>query len=894
MASAMKRLPKLILIIAAVVALAAAGLIESFNLLAAKHRDQVTQELQKVFGHDVNFESLEVNVFGRPGFVAKEFTIADDSRFAATPAVRARELVLGVSLWNLLGRRLVITSLAFEEPEFQIITDEGGLLNLTALINRKTELRKFPKLRQPAAPERRQTPVTFAIQEVAIKRGRVEYVDRSVKPAAELRVKNVSLSIKGFDPEKVAQITMAASLTEGLGQDVRIRGQLAPQPENHSWMQRGVDLSVQLDSLHVPVVARAIAFLRDKIPSQLDVTGPMALQAKMRGTAEQPQLEDITLKIPLFGSTEYNAVITGGIKFTERRTWEDAELEGNLTINPLSLVRLRSLKIFEQTLPEALISEGNVKIAGRFAGTWETLRLGALVRADKAEIRYQNWFRKAVETPASLRAQFSRRKQALILHESELLVGANKLVIAGNFDQQVAPRLHLSLRSQGGAVATWRQFLSMPLFEPVTGKADLDLSLDKSLTRPETQWSLFGAFKLNDAAFTHKASGRSIDSLQATISFDGIKARLENGRFKLGSSVVYINGSAANIRAPRLVSTVRSPDLVLADLPMLSPGLAVRMKDVLAQAEIYVENDRWALTGSLAAPQGDLNQWPLRDLRADIALAPAGLTFKNFRAQTLNGVVRADGFWPASGETTRQLQLSTQIDAVDARALLAQWFPPLRDRLEGQLNGQGQFEVDGNDAISIRDGLKGSGDASLQRGAIKNFNLVRQLLMKGSGSGVSAAAISRVPPGFAALFDRRDTPIESLKLSFTIDQRHISSDNLVITTPDYTITGAGWIGFNRSTRWNGLIVLSPRLTQEVQRDYRIIRYLLDRRGRLAIPFRIDGDIPNVSVRLENRAFAQALRSGTGQRSGGGEGQGGEGNKEGKNWLPDALERLLRR
>lgn len=890
----MKRLPKLLLIIAATLALGVAGLIESFNLLAAKHRDQVTQELQKVFGQDVSFASLEVNVFGRPGFVAKEFTIADDSRFAATPALRARELVLGVSLWNLLSRRLVITSLAFEEPEFQIITDESGLLNLTSLINGKSELRKFPKLRQPRAPEHRPAPVSFAIHEIAIKRGRVEYVDRSVKPAAELRVKNVSMSVQGFDPDEATRITIAASLNEGLGQDVRISGQLAPQPESHSWMQRGIDLRVQLDSLHVPVVARAIAFLRDKIPRQLDVTGPMALQARARGSAERPRLEDITLKIPLFGSSEYNAVITGGIKFTERRTWEDAELEGNLTINPLSLVRLRSLKIFEQNLPDQLIGEGNVKISSRFEGTWESLRLGALVRADKAELRYQNWFRKPVEAPASIRAQMSRRKQVLILHESELLIGANKLGLSGRLDYQPAPRLHLTLRSQGSSVATWSQFLFMPSFEGVAGKADLDVTLDRNLTGPDAQWNLLGGFRLNDAVFRHKASGRSLDSLQATISFSGVKARLENGRFRLGSSVVYINGSAANVLAPRFISTVRSPELVLGDLPMLSPGLPVRMKDVLGQAEIVLEDNHWALTGSLAAPQGEFNQWPLRDLRAEFALAPAGLAFKNFRAQMLNGIVRAEGFWPANGETAHPMQFSTQIDALDVRALLAQWFPPLRDRFEGQVNGQGQFEIDNNDGVSLRDGLKGSGDALLQRGTIKNFNLVSQLLMKGSGSSASTAAISRVPPGFAALFNRPDTPIESLKLNFTIDQKRVLSENLVIITPDYTITGAGWIGFNRATRWNGLIVLSPRLTQEVQRDYRIIRYLLDRRGRLAISFRIEGQIPNVSIRLENRALAQALRTGTGQKGGSTDAQGSEADKENKNWLPDALDRFLKR
>jgi uncharacterized protein involved in outer membrane biogenesis len=284
----------------------------------------------------------------------------------------------------------------------------------------------------------------------------------------------------------------------------------------------------------------------------------------------------------------------------------------------------------------------------------------------------------------------------------------------------------------------------------------------------------------------------------------------------------------------------------------------------------------------------------LRDLRADIALAPAGLTFKNLRARILNGQLRSDGFWPATTEHERHLKFSSQVDAIDLRALFAQIFPPLKDRIEGQLNGQGQFELDGLEGPSARAGLKGSGEASLQRGAIKNFNLVSQLLMKGSGSAVSAAAMSRLPPGFAALFNRPDTPIESLKVNFTVEEKRVFTDDLVITTPDYSVTGAGWIGFDRSVLWNGLIVLSPQLTQEVQRDYRMIRYLLDRRGRLAIPFRIDGRIPNVNVRLENRALAQALRTGSGQKGSGADSQGSEGNKEGKNWLPDALERFLKR
>ena len=886
----MKSLQKLSLIIVVAVALAGAGLIEAFNLLAAKHRDQVIQELQKVLGQDVSFESLEVNVFGRPGFVAKEFRIADDSRFAATPAVRARELILGVSLWDLLLRRLVVTSLTFNAPEFQIITDEGGVMNLAALLSRKNELRKFPKMRQPTA-ERRQVSVSFLIDEVTVKQGRVAYIDRSVKQPAELRIRNISMSLSGFQPNQTTKVRVAATLTEGLGQDVRISGSIAPPGENMPWLQRGIDLSIEFDSLHVPVVARAIAVLREKIPRQLDVTGPMALQVKARGTAERPLLENITLKVPLFGSSDYNAVISGAIKFNEQRTWEDAELDGKLAIDLVSLARLRRFDIFDQLLPDALVSEGSVTIVSRFAGSWKHLRVGALVRADKADIRYKGWLHKAAETPATIRAQISSDKQRLVIHKSELNLGSNKMEFFGGIDHEPAPRLRMTLRNRAGSVAGWNALFALPGFEARAGKVDLDMSLEKSLLGGGRQWSLLGGLRLSDAVFKHQISGRTVDDVQAAIAFEGMRARLENGRFRVGGSVIFLNGTTANIFEPRLLSTVRSPELALGDLRLLRPSPSVRLKDVLGQAEIYFEKNHWVLVGSVSAPQGTLDDWPVRDLRADIALDPTGLTFRNVRAQMFNGRLRSEGFWPATGARAQAFQFTSQVDAVEVRALFAQVFPPLRDRFEGRLDVEGQFDVESRNSAGKKDTLKGSGEASLQKGTIKNFNLVSQLLLLGSGSPVSAAAMSRVPPGFAALFNRPDTPIDSLTANFTIDQKRILTENLVITTPDYTITGAGWVGFDRATRWNGLLVLSPRLTQEVQRDYRIIRYLLDRRGRLAIGFRIDGQIPNVTVRLDNRALAQALRTGTPPR---GEGQDSETPKENKNWLPGALERFLKR
>ena len=879
----------------AAVVIVTAGLLDSFNLLAARHRDQVRHELQKVLGQDVTFDRLEINLFGRPGFAAKEFRIADDARFAATPVVQTRELVFGVSLWNLLWRRVVITSLTFHEPDLQVITDEAGLLNLTALINRKAELRRFPRLRPPASSgpaERRQFPVSFAIEEVRIKSGRVDYVDRSVKPAAELRIRNISMSVRGFELDEPTRIHIDASLAEGLGQDVRIDGRLTPPEENRSWLQRAIDLNVQFDSLHVPVVARAIAALRDKIPAELDVTGPMALQVRMRGTPERPRLENVTLEIPLFGSSEYNAIVNGDVYFTERRTWEDAEIKGKATVEPLPLARLSRVKAFAQLLPVGLISEGNLGLYSRFEGTWQDLRLGVLVRAQAAELRYKDWFHKPANAPAAIRARISRAKQVLRFHDSELVLGDNRLNFSGAIDRGPTPRLHLRLRNQSGWVPGWARFFTTPQLEAQAGNVEMDLTLAASLVPADGDWSLDGRLNLADAVFKHKPGDRRIDKVGGQIAFSGKRARFKNASFRLGSSTLFFDGEAANWLEPRWLGTIRSPDLLLSDLPVINMKSPVRLKNTDGAGAFHFDDRGWRLTASVTSPEGHLNELPFQDLRANIEFSPSGLTFKDLEARTFSGRLRSEGHWTAAASNGSPLEFSSQVDKVEMREILARLFPPFRNRFEGRLDGHGSFQVNDSDT-NTKGFLKGLGEVSIQQGAIKDFNLISQLLLKGSGATISAASTARLSMGLAALASRPDTPFESLKADFTVEEKRVSSQNLVFITPDYTITAAGWVGFDRTAQWNGSLVLSPRLTQEVQRDYRIIRYLLDRRGRLAISFRADGKMPNLAVRLDNRALAQALRSGKAQTDGGADRERGDSSRDEKNWLPDALERLLR-
>src|SRR5262245_6451278 len=182
----MRKSHKVLLVFLIAFAAAIVAFTKTFNSLAAKNREQVLQELQRFLGKEATFDRLEASLWGGLGFSAKEFRIADDRHFAATPVVHAQELRLGVSLLPLLLGKIVIDSLTFQAPEFQIITDERGLLNLTELAGQKKETRAVPRSQTPS-PERKILTVDFLVTKINVKNGLVDFIDRSVKEPAEIR-----------------------------------------------------------------------------------------------------------------------------------------------------------------------------------------------------------------------------------------------------------------------------------------------------------------------------------------------------------------------------------------------------------------------------------------------------------------------------------------------------------------------------------------------------------------------------------------------------------------------------------------------------------------------------------------------------------------------------------
>jgi AsmA-like C-terminal region/Domain of Unknown Function (DUF748) len=866
----------------------ALGIVAIFYVLRTTISQRVSeaeQALRALLGQDASFASVEASLWNGIGFTVKEFHMADNPLFAATPFVEAREVKLGISLWHLAGGRLVINSLTLIQPEFQIITNETGQLNLAALARRQKQLVDFPKL--GASADKRTAPLSFLITRLRVVDGRVDFIDRSVVAPAELPIKRIDLDVGGLDLSARARISLTASLTEGLGRDLHIEGEVGPPARGRSWSQQPLNLEMRFDSLSVPTVARALPFLRDHIPKELDITGPMYFHAQLSGTLQQPRLTNISLKVPLFGSSEYNAMLEGSAEFTSSRDWANAAIAGKLDLNDVGLAQLQGLPLLRQILPTDFVAGGSVDIRTRFEGSWNRLRAGVLIDADQGEFRFPGWLRKPAGVATDLRAQVSRHDNSVVLHPSVLQMADTQLHVSGQLAEISNPRLSMRLRSDQILLHELRPLLALQAAHSFTGNIRCDLLLERTPGIPAGPWTAQGIVSLADVGWRHTAPDRRLEGLNGVVSFTGRSAHAQNLSFRVGSSPVQVKLDITDINRLSGHYTLQSPGLNLMEI---APGSsdAAYFKHVIASGEMTVFGNFPRIQGTLDSAEGIFHSIPYRNLRAVLTWSPSGLVLDEFSAAAFAGTVHASGNWTSVGTNAPAIRIFPVLNALNLSEVLMHFSPTLKNRFTGQMDLSGEFGAAHGGEWPLKT-LKGSGAISIPNGVIRNFNLIALIFHRDGAENQNDSSRERAAPKLAAIAEREDTPVRDFKTNFTIEAERIRASAVSFTTPEYAITGSGWIAMDGAIQWRGNLTVTPEISRELRRQYTALRYFVDRNGRLAVSFRIDGKLPNVRVRPENRVLARMFHWDIGERA-----ISERQDQKKQDWLSDSLNRLLQR
>jgi len=822
-------------------------LVLSLNAILDKNRERFQEEIQSALGRPLTFERLGLSLWDGLGLAAKNLRVAEDARFAATPFIQTKELRMVLRWLPLFLGEIKIKTLIFDEPEIQIIRNEAGDLNISALADSENGAQggsSGRKEKKGFAPE-------LLISAIRIEKGKADYIDRSVKEPIEITIRNLDLELRGLSAKGTIRLKLLADLLGSQAQNMRVEGRIWPSGRGKAWTQYPMDLQIRVDPLLFPQLTRAIPLLRESASPYLDIRGPLTVKTRLRGTIERPRLSDLLLTGPFFGSTQTNLKATGELDFSQGQSWTEAAIKGDFLADPASLQHLKKIPFLQELLPGPLSSDGPLSITGELQGSLADLKVHTRIKADESEVRYGEWLKKAKGVPASVELKMVWQKERTIFEPSALTLHNLKLQFSGRMEGAPERALALRLRTEKTDLTGWEKILSPLSSYDLGGKVQFDLWLQRS---PQDQrHDIQGQLDFSEVEARDKKSGYGIERFSGRVAFRGKEATMEGSSLRLGSSDLSLEASVPDLSQPLMRYTLRSARLNLAELT----GTPDEMKAFLGTGEIEVEEGAVTARGNLLSLEGTVQQIPYRNLRAEAAWSPKGLRFEQLWLQALGGNLQAAGALEIAPDGARRLSLEARLDSVDLKTLAAQKFPDLKEQIEGRLYLKARLRGEGKDGSSLRENLQGEGEVRIRNGSLKGLNLVQGVLSQAPGlRDNSDRRSSRQPSSSSTLLVRPGTSFDLLKAAFTLEPGRLRSQNLTLTTPDYSIYGEGWIGWDRSMNWDARLVISPELTRDLIQEWKNIRTPLDPKGRIAIPFRLEGTLPRVQPKPEFKGWAE--------------------------------------
>jgi uncharacterized protein involved in outer membrane biogenesis len=824
------------------------ALFASLNSLVQKNRVAIEEKIRQSLGKSATFDTIQVDWRRGLAVAAKNLRIADDPRFAATPFIQSTDLLMIVRWLPLLLGRVEIRKFVLFEPEIQIIKNEGGSLNI---LNRK----------------RPQTQSTgrFVLAAVEVRNGRVEYIDRSVEEPVEISIAKLDMELEDPDGRGRRWVTLAASLfhPEGQGQNVTLQGWVGTLAVNGDWTQTPMDVKVWIDSLLFGRLAQAVPFLGERTSDYLDVSGPIGLRTRIQGTLRQPRITDFSLNGPFFGFNKPNLKLTGEMDLSQGDSWTDGSVKGALVLDPVSLDRLKNLPFLKEVLPTSLVSDGPLQIVGSFEGKMADLRIQAHVQGKGAEIDYGNWLKKARGIPGSMDLTMIWNKDKTVFQNSTLNLHNLRLRFSGFLQAPPAGRLVFYLQSDGVELSGWDNLV--PFLSPyqLRGSTQFNLSFERSLVAQESGPDIRGELDLNDIQVRDKKSRRTIKQIRGQFLFRGNEARMVNASWTVGASPMNAQGVVRDFAAPALRYSLRSGQLDLADLSGFAANLpSGSLGNFHSTGEIRLQDGGASMEGEFFSPQGTLQDVPYRDLKGALLWSPKLLDVPKVALGVFGGTVEGSAALRTIRDREFLYTFHPMAKDLDLKSLLSRLPFTGAPSLTGKLNLTAALSGSGTNWKTAWESLEGEGHAQALQGTVENFDLAQGVLSKVSGlPGIANLISTRAGAAKNPGTNSRDTPFDALEFSFSVAKERISTNDLLLETPDYDIRGSGWIGFDQTIRGEARMALSPQFSQQLTREHKNSRYLLDSERRLVIPFRIEGTLSRAQARPDLKRLAESIQRG---------------------------------
>ena len=235
-------------------------------------------------------------------------------------------------------------------------------------------------------------------------------------------------------------------------------------------------------------------------------------------------------------------------------------------------------------------------------------------------------------------------------------------------------------------------------------------------------------------------------------------------------------------------------------------------------------------------------------------------TLERLAFQVFGGTIEGKGRVDHTGASPR-FAFESNLRGLNVSQALATRAPDLAHRFAGRLDGTVSMSGTAGDETMIRRSLAGTGRVVVREGRLEGVNVAGNVLAGAGLQGVVTLVPPRIRDRYPELFATDDTRFDELSSDVRVGSERIQVDSMNVAARDYAIRGKGVVTFAQAVDLTATLYASAPLTADVIGALKEAHLLTDASGRLAIPFRLTGVLPNVRPKPDAELITRVLQKG---------------------------------
>jgi uncharacterized protein involved in outer membrane biogenesis len=716
---------------------------------------------------------------------------------------------VGVTLWNGIGLRLNNFALSddasFSSGDFVRAEDLQINVKLLPLLRKELQIKRVI-LHDPVIG--------------IIRNQKGEYNFSSIgKPEKE---KEKLPEKEAPEPSRKVPLLLLVSLVDISGGEVRYLDR-----------QERIDLSVKQIDLRV---------------KDLDFGRPFAVELSAALFSEKQNLKAQTRVGPLRPEAEVGEV----------------PVEGEINIDPVDIDKLKSaVPKITAALPKDLALSGIFRAKElRFQGTLKKIALNGSVDGTDGAIAFGKTFGKAPGVPLVVSADAQVADGAVSLRQAKVKLHTLEIAAKGEAKLGDVAALNLSLDSNRFSLDGWQKIVPLVQDYGLSGNLEITMRLQGKVGKGATP-RIQGALTLAAVSAKPPQLPKAITDLNAKISFTGQRADLKEVTLTLGNSRIRLDAGVERFSPLTLSYKLSIPELLPADFqPSVSEDRkADVIRDLTSVGQLIAKDGTVAFQGGLSSGQGSLFKIGYKDFVASLVLENKTARVRNLRMAALQGSVQGEGEYSFGGPAPR-FSAAGKVQGLDLKELYRSVDPKGSTDIRGGLNAEIKVSGRGKSWDEIKTALQGEGEAEVLQGALLNFNLAEGALSGITGvAGLTSLINPQVRQKYPETFEAKDTEFKELRALVSLGDGRMNVKNLRITAADYMVQGDGWVDFDRRVDFRSVLFFSQRLSADLGRSAREVRYLFNDQNQFEIPIALTGTLPKVRPRPDSRYLAKMIQRG---------------------------------